>query len=223
MHTERFYAASFADTLAIFIMPTDTGTHTGILFMNKGIRHIQDVQWHERFRSQVCQGKYDFVVPILEDEEVNDVSGVCRLIHGRQASNPKYKIPYAFHPANSFFEPTTGELVLGDGLGLSCSTFVLKVFEAGQVRLVDVDQWPTRPEDDARHEQLLADMERGFPDYGISGADAEHIAKVRATLPCIRVRPEEVAGCGLLDLIPTPKYPQVEPAGAWIRSKLTAA
>ena len=225
MHTDRFQGPGFSPSLAIFAMRTEDGTHTGLLFSVEGVPCIQDLMWHKRFRSSKCRDPLCFVVPLLEDEEVNDVTGVCRLIHKRHNSGKfeqRYFPPYAFRPGSARIDKDTGEIDLGDGLGLTCSTFVLKVFEAAYVPLLDLTGWPERPDDNVRHEKLLKTMEDGIPGFS-PPAEPEHIAALRAQLPCIRVRPEEVAACGMLDNNPLPTFPLVEPVGQWLLSQLPAA
>jgi hypothetical protein len=225
MHTDRF-RCSGDPNLAIFIMRTDDGTHTGILHRMRDVLMMQDLQWHERFRSQPCNRPSHFVVLALEAEEEHDVRAMCRLIHDRHNSgdpSSAYRMPYAFrHGNNNRFNSSTGELMLADGLGLTCSTFVLTVFESVEVPLVDFDGWEQRAEDNARHETLLDKMRNGIPKYGIPAAQPDHVDRVAAELPCIRVRPEEVAATGLFNDLPA-TYAQLEPAGAWILSQLLSA
>ncbi len=182
-------------------MRTPTGTHTGLYHRNHGVLFILEVQWHRMFRAEECDRTVACVIPDLSPEEINDLTGMCRLIHSRH-NDPdlrrRYNIPYAFRSGhNNRFNNGTGELMLRDGLGLTCSTFVLAVFESVYLPLINFDSWETRAEDNARHQQLLADMTTGFPQYGIPPAEPEHIAAVAADLPCIRVRPEEVAAAGM--------------------------
>lgn len=192
--------------LALFIMLTDGGTHTGILHRIGGNLFIQDMMWHEMFRSAPCRDTYHFVEPSLEDEEVNDVTAMCRLIHYRHNSgdpSDRYRIPYAFRLGNTTrINNQNGEMMLGDGLGLTCSTFVLAVFESVRVPLVDFNGWQRRDDDDRRHAKLLDDMRNGVLKHNIPPAPPEHVAAVEAQLPCIRVRPEEVAGAGMIEELP---------------------
>lgn len=224
MDVERFHSPHDAvPVLALFIMPTNGGTHTGILHRIKGDLFIQDMQWHERFRSVPCRERYYFVVPALEEEEINDVTGMCRLIHGRHNSidpTQKYRIPYAFRYRNNVrFNVQTAELMLGDGLGLTCSTFVLTVFESVNIPLVDFNGWQVRPDDNRRHDFLLGQMKNGIPSAKIPPAHPDHVARVQAELPCIRVRPEEVAATGFFDDLPA-GFTELEPAGQWILERL---
>jgi len=50
-------------------------------------------------------------------------------------------------------------------------------------------------------------------------AEADHVDRVRKELPCIRVRPEEVAATGMFDDLPA-TFSQLEPAGEWILQRL---
>src|SRR5262249_22235080 len=135
MHPERFHKPTeYVPDLALFIMLTDDGTHTGILHRIQGSLFIQDMLWHENFRSIPCREYRHFAVPDLVQDEIISVRAMCRLIHNRHNSknvSEKYRIPYAFRLGNNCrFNVTTGELMLADGLGLTCSTFVLTVFES---------------------------------------------------------------------------------------------
>ena len=174
-------------------------------------------------RSEPCRKPCHFVVPALEQEEINDVTGMCRLIHGRHNSldpTQRYRIPYAFRYGNTVrFNPRNGELMLGEGLGLTCSTFVLAVFESARLPLVEFSGWPIREGDEDRHRSLLEKMKAGIPAAQIPPAPPEHISRVEAELPCVRVRPEEVAATGMLDDFPF-TFVQLEPVGHWIMEHL---
>jgi hypothetical protein len=213
MHTDRFCPPS-DPSLAVFIRRSGTG----ILYRMRGSLFIQDMQWHERFRNAPCSRKPHFIEFALEEEVENDVRAICRLIHdrhlGRNASE-EYRIPYAFrHGGNTRFN-RAGELMLSDGLGLTCSTFVMTVFQSVEFPLVNFEGWQRRADDDARHEQLLEMMRCGIPESQIAPAPPEHVARVKAELPCTRVRPEEAAATALLNDLPA-VFEQLAPAGAWV-------
>src|SRR5207244_3387276 len=132
-----------------------------------------------------------------------------------------YNIPYAFrHCNNDRFNSQTGELMLGDGLGLTCSTFVLTVFESVYLPLIDFNGWEIRAEVNARHHQLLQDMRTGFPQYGIPTAEPEHVAAVTAELSCIRVRPEESAAAAMFSYRSV-GFREAACGGRWIIEMLT--
>jgi hypothetical protein len=225
MQTDRFRRPT-DPALAIFIMRTEDGTHTGILFRMNGVLLIQDVMWHELFRSAQCPPKVPhFVMLALEPEQEHRVRMMCQLIHDRQNSrdsSSEYKIPYAFRLGNDRFNAKTAEFKLEDGLGLSCSTFVLIVFDSVYVPLVNFEGWPKREDDKKRHEALLDKMRNGIPKYSIPPAKPEHVERVAAEVDCIRVRPEEVAATGLYNDLPA-RFAQLEPGGTWILSQIPPA
>jgi hypothetical protein len=224
MRGERFrFSCQNVPSVAIFIMPTDGGTHTGIIHRNQGMLYVLDLCWHERLRSSPCREDCACVVPDLEPEEINDVTGMCRLIdrrHQQRAATGGFLIPYAFRfNNNTRFSANTGELMLGDGVGLSCSTFVLTVFESAKVALVDVTGWPARPEDLAQQARLLGMMQNGIPGFA-PPASPEHIARVQSELPCVRVRPEEVAASAMAVRLPA-DFARAERGGRWILELIT--
>jgi hypothetical protein len=224
MRGERFHhSCRDVPALAIFVMRTNGGTHTGILHRNRGVLWVLDLCWHERLRSSPCRDDLACVVPDLEAEEINDLTGMCRLIdrrHQEQALTGGFLVPYAFRfNRETTFSAVTGELLLAEGVGLSCSTFVLTVFESAKVSLVDLTGWPARPEDEAQQTRLLRMMQDGIPGFA-PPALPEHVERVRSELPCVRVRPEEVAASAMADDLPA-NFERVERGGRWIMECLT--
>lgn len=220
MRAERFHPpGDTVPALALFIMKISDGTHTGILHRIQNTVFIQDMLWHEQLRSEPCVQDHYFVTPELEEEEINDVTGICRLIHTRHNSVEQYRIPYAlrYHGTERF--NAVGELMLSDGLGLTCSTFVLTVFESAKVPLIGLETWELRVDDEQRHNSLLEWMRNGIGNA--PPAKSEHVTRVQEELPCIRVRPEEVAASGMFDLPAT--FAQLEPAGQWVLQRLSGS
>jgi hypothetical protein len=224
MHGERFHFSSSAvPALAVFYLRGPGVTHTGILHRVGTQLFILDLLWHERLRSGPCEDELPCVVPELEPEEINDVTGICRLIHQRHLERlltGGFLIPYAFRMGNNTrFSSVTGDLMLGDGLGLTCSTFVLAVFESAKVPLIDLTGWPARADDQARHQELLQMMRNGIPKL-VPPADPQHVAAVAVELPCIRVRPEEAAAAGMAETVPA-SFSKAERGGRWILEVVT--
>jgi hypothetical protein len=224
MHGERFhFTCRGVSALAIFYLRRPGITHTGILHRTKGQLFILDLKWHEMLRSEPCVDDIPCVVPDLEPEEINDVTGICRLIHQRHIErlvDGGFKIPTAFRLGNNTrFSALTGDLMLGDGLGLTCSTFVLAVFESAKVPLIKLTQWPARGDDHVRHQELLRMMQDGIPGFA-PRAEPRHVAAVAAELPCIRVRPEEAAAAGMANSLPA-DFAKAERGGRWILELIT--
>ena len=195
------------------------GTHTGIIHRNRGTLFTLDLMWHELLRSDVLDKDYACVVPKLEPEEENDVTGMCRLIEAQTRVASPQKIPYAVGPPRNSRFNRDGELILGDGIGLTCSTFVLTVFESAAVPLADLSGWVARPDDNERHQHLIQKMTDGIPGFA-PPANPTHIRRVRASLPCIRVRPEEVAGAAMATDLPA-DFAIAEAAGIRVLELMT--
>src|SRR5437660_11978427 len=101
---------------------------------------------------------------------------------------------------------------------MTCSTFVLAVFQSVEITLINMDTWEGRVDDITRHESLLQKMRSGIPGFAPPAPPA-HIALVAQEVNCMRVRPEEVAATGMFNDLPA-TFKQVEPAGAWILSQI---
>lgn len=200
--------------LAILILLTESGTHTGLLYRFESQLYVMDLRWYERFRVELTKSDHHFVVPDLLEEEMIEVAAACRLIVLRRRQRGPQLLKYGFGPPEDPIVNRDGEILFGGSAGLTSATLVLAIFEAVRIPFVDYADWVARPEDDARHRQLLEMMRTGIPGH-IPPADAAHIAKMEKELPCIRVRPEEVAAIGLCDQRPA-TISQVEPTGKLI-------
>lgn len=204
--------------LAIFVMVHEAGTHTGILHRNRGVLYTLDLMWHERLRAMIYRDNHPCVIPKLEPEEENDVTGMCRLIASRQHTPDPQRIPYGIGPPNNVRFNRDGELVLEGGLGLTCSTFVLTVFESVGISLADLTGWVARPDDVNQHQRFVEMMADGIQNFA-PPADRVHVARVAKAVASIRVRPEEAAGAALAAELPA-SFEEAEQGGRWILEQI---
>lgn len=212
MIEEQLRVSGDGVNLAILIRKFAFGTHTGIIHRMENTLCELDLRFHEDLNSEELRKQRFCVVPLVEPEEMDDVRAVCRQIARRQREHG-YRIPYAFGAGDGcYFDPKDGSFVLGEGFGLTCSSFVLKVFEAGRLPLVDLLNWPHRASDGQLHALLIREMEK-------RRVSKQHIDRVAASLPCIRVRPEEVAAAGLMSFLPA-EFSKLEFAGRWVLDQL---
>ena len=105
-------------------------------------------------------------------------------------------------------------MILEGGLGLTCSTFVLTLFESAGIPLADLTRWIARPGDDEQHRILIEKMRNGIPGFAPPAA-AEHVARIEASLPCIRFRPVEAVAAALANELPA-TFELTERWGNWI-------
>lgn len=167
----------------------DHGTHVGVIYRaEQGGPALLHLAWHHRLTSEHPDAGYGWVQPPIHPSRARSLAGLCRLIWKR--FNETGVAYYAFRYAADAFDPTTGDALLGDSIhGLTCSTFVLAVFETFAIRLLDLDQWTSNPREDDRvaQERLLELLRR-------TGAERAHCEAVEQEIGCVRFRPEEVAG-----------------------------
>ena len=99
-----------------------------------------------------------------------------------------------------------------DGMGLTCSLFVVAIFSEAKVPLVRIETWGRRDADDVRHAALLQRL--GDPRYTPTMTQ-ERLRAVSDQLPCVRVRPEETVAACIQEEIPSSFHPTAE-IGDWI-------
>ena len=202
--------------VAVGICDTGSNTHTGIVHRDRGTVRLLEQGFHHCTRNDPVQtsveryrGLFLFVVPDLEEDRARNVAGMCRLIAKHLVNEKSSGFAYALRfDEEARFDQFTGELAMPNGIGLSCSTFVIVVFRSARIRFIDFENWPVRPGDVLAQKQLV-EMLLNWRDRG--HASPEHVEKVRGEIGCVRARPEEIAGVCMLNL--PGKYPAAETAG----------
>jgi hypothetical protein len=204
--------------LAIGICRTSHGnTHTGVAYRNAKaeVRFFHQAFHHVTregpiaIESEQMGGPFFCVVLSVEEDRARAIAGFWEFI-----ASLGEQIGYALRDdPDALFDPNTGTLVLPNGKGLSCSTFVLTLFRSVRLPLIDTAGWPSdRPGDREAQQTLVRFLEQHC-------GDREHVEAVRREIGCERVRPEEIAGAGLSRRLPV-RYPEVEDAGLFIRGGL---
>jgi len=206
--------------VAIGICRTEYGnTHTGAAYRHSdGSVHLLHQAWHHITRdapiaseSAELHGPFFCVMPVIEPDRARAIAGFWEFVASRGE-----KIGYALRDdPQALFDPETGRLTMPDGLGLSCSTFVLVLFRSVRFPYINTAGWPIgRPGDREAQEKILEVLEK-------TCRDRAHIEGVRQEIArgCERVRPEEVAGAALYDMLPV-QHHQAEDAGLFIQGGL---
>ena len=134
-----------------------------------------------------------WVRPAVPDARMKQVASMARLVY---RLNKQKQVPYAFsHPQGAFGKD--GRLKNGPScVGLTCSHFVLAVFDAACVRLVQYETWAQTEADKGWQESFLDDLRaRGT-------ASAEHVAAAEGELGNVRFPPEDVVGAAACEVVP---------------------
>jgi hypothetical protein len=171
--------------------------HVGILHRDRSLGEVQllHLAWHYDLRNSRPKPCYLWIDPPIPEARARQVAALCRRV---SRSNIR-GIPYAFSAPNDCFDPITAQFLLGpERRGLTCASFVLAIFDAAGLALVDHSTWPSRREADARwQQQVLAQLRE-------VNATPEHLEAVRSEIGNVRYRPEEVAGAAASESLPAP-------------------
>jgi hypothetical protein len=166
---------------AIALNPS--ATHVGVAWRaDDGWRFLSLVGDRELKNNALRNGDW-CVSPAVAPELLTLVSEMCRRVLDR---NELYAIRFGFRFDSTRFNDD-GEYVLGENeVGLTCATFVLALFRSAGVELLRVREWPTRPDDEVRHNELI-------DSFASDRGDIEHINALQREVGVVRFRPEEVA------------------------------
>lgn len=190
------------------------GGHVGLLYRpGSGEAHrLLHLAWHLDARDDEPDGVSGWIEPRFRDD-LGVVRTAAQLVASRLETE---QIPYAFEKHDAHFE-ASGTLLLGASAGLTCSSFVLLVFQHARFPLVDERTWRDA-RDSRREEEDRAAQERivGFLERQ---GHLEQADRVRAEIGCVRIRAEEVAAASGLEPQPA-KYAVAAPKGAALLRKL---
>jgi hypothetical protein len=167
---------------------TPTQNHIGILYRydhSDGVKFLH-LAWHCNLKNESSDTGYLWIDPAHDGRRLRQVAALCRKVW---RSNGK-AIPYAFSPPNDCIDAKTGEFLHGPARhGLTCASFVLAVFDAAGLPLIQYESWPLDRQGDREWQQLIVHALRTSD----PPAPVEHIQAVELDIGVVRFRPEEVA------------------------------
>jgi len=177
----------------MFIADGTLGLHIGLLYRSakKKAHRALHLAWHRRLTDQSIS------------ETVNDKNlRLCSFIEMAENFDPieltllaahcstlarrgREDLAYGFRYAGAFDQ--TGKFTPAPrASGLTCSTFVVAIFDWAAVALIDHQTWLRRDNDEVYWRQLVGLLKE-------SGAEPAHIRAVHQEINSVRFRPEEVA------------------------------
>jgi hypothetical protein len=183
------------------------GKHVAVGFRDgEGKVWRAHLYFHCDLRKDLIPLSNSWVFPAIDEERLTLVAQMCERVIER---NESYAIRFGFRFDKTRFDRGSGEIVLGDDeLGLTCATFVLAVFKSVGIDLLEYGEWPPRPGDEARFEELLQSVREHSPE------DKEHLEVLTSEMASVRFRPEEVAAAGAQGLPPPCPFNVAESEGA---------
>lgn len=186
--------------VGVMLERLDNGwTHIGLLYRTEKsggafvlhLRGHRDLRHDQPDKGQIC------VLSPVEPIRIPALAAFARRVWRK---NRNQGIPYAFSSPDRDWFNKEGQLMVGpDQLGLTCSNFVLAIYRAAGLPLVQLATWPARAED-AQWQAGVIDTWRSA--VRGDGRKLRHLDKMRAEIGIIRCRPVEVGGAAMADEIP---------------------
>ena len=174
-------------------------THVGFLYrIERSDAYVLHLWGHRQLVHEPPREGQLCVLCEIEPVRLPSLAAFARRLYRK---NKNQGIPYAFSSPEQEWFSTEGSLLLGpERLGLTCGNFVLALFRAAGLPLVQLDTWPVR-EDDSLWQQSVLD------EWAPAIAEAkqktqEHFAQVRNEIGTVRCRPAEIGGAALASEFP---------------------
>lgn len=154
------------------------------------------LEWHNRLKNENPDYKYQVIDIDLEEIEKIHLAAYCALVYDKNGN----QIPYNFYMDNSFFDMNGVFHNEEEYSGLTCATFVLKLFSAQGYHLIDFTTW--------KAESKNKDWQRRILGYLKSYLSTGYFDKLNVKIKygISRFKPEEVAAAAaLIDSRPNTK------------------
>jgi len=186
--------------------------HCGIIFKKKDeCFHFEHLGHFEtELKNQIlgekgaCQKNgYKFVwvqQTALKKERQRQIPRMCNLIHQFN----KNGFPFGTTEVDSSFLPIDNFInAKKDNVAFTCSSFVLFIYEAAYINLIDKDSWEMRISDIKFQKKTLAGMIQDFKNRIMPKVKIKHIENQEKSIGNYRYKPEEVAVSGTGTRVPS--------------------
>jgi hypothetical protein len=192
-------------------------THAGIIFCDSsGVLSVVHLAWHERLVCETSVAAFSAAVPKLDPVEEPYLAAYFRRV-ARSPNNRRIPYNLRHEPGVAFDEE--GRYVASPGAtGLNCATFVVTVFHSAGRPLVDASTWIIRPSPE--REGDVAAQERFVGLLASRPETSQQAERIREEIGGPRIRPQEVAGACLEDVLPA-TFSQCSSNGEYILGMLT--
>ncbi|MBM4941800.1 hypothetical protein HYO29_23295 [Vibrio parahaemolyticus] len=160
--------------------------HLGVLCKDEEESSVIHLSGHYNLRKSKNTDVYKYV----DIHQFTDIDYLHMLTHilSIYELNRDEGIPYG--PCGGGDISESGDYVGELGDGLTCSSFVLHIFSSQNYDFINCSTWPSRDEDQAWQEEMIADHNYKF---NREESDVEHFRIQFEKLGALRFRPHEVA------------------------------
>lgn len=159
--------------------------------------------WHYILRAEAVSDKFVWVESALPVPLKKNLVAYIQLV---LSTNTDHGLPYSFSEYTGSFDPANGKYIkTKPGSGLTCATFILGVFDAIGVTLVDLENWPSRPSDEVwQHKMMQQFIRLLYHPNSNYRPSLEHVIALREFVGVKRVLPEETAASTITNKPPAP-------------------
>ena len=173
--------------------------------------------WHYLLKHETSINQdfeeYIWIQSRIPNIRQNAIGAMCRRIIKRNKSDIPYGLLYK---GNSSFTQEGIFTIAEEENGLTCATFVLAVFSACGINLIDLSSWPNRKEDKIWHGHIINSLKRSSQSFNITD---DHIKNVENEVGCARYKPEEVGVSSIFENLPV-SFLEIESKAVELRELL---
>jgi hypothetical protein len=177
------------------------GTHVALVYRVQGAIIFCHLAGPYDLRSDPPSTRYLWEVAALAPRKHEIFGSYLRLV----ATNNSDQIPYGFGYNGSYFDEN-GVFAKADepGAGLTCSTFIMAIYQSLEIPLLVEDSWAKRPEDEAERQRIMEALQAARPGLDLS--------TMTPFLEGVRFKPGEVAA-GVIVAPPALRFDAAQAAG----------
>jgi hypothetical protein len=178
------------------------GTHVALVYRVQGVVMFCHLAAPFDLRNHPPSLRYIWEVAALSPRLREIVGSYLRLV---AANNPN-TIPYGFGYSGSYFNENGVFIKANEpGAGLTCSTFIMAIYQSLEIPLLVEDSWAKRPEDAVERQRIIEALQEAKPGLDLS--------TMTPFLEGVRFKPEEVAA-GVIAAPPAIRFDAAQAAGA---------
>ncbi|WP_314242571.1 hypothetical protein [Empedobacter tilapiae] len=167
---------------------------------DNGIKDVFQIQTLKRNLSIIANHSIDNI----PEDFLKQIAPICEVI-----LENKTTVPYNITFHSTKFNQFDGSLELHENdYGLTCSTFIMSIFESIGITLIDIENWNYRDSDKEWQQKVV--------DYLLKYKDESQANFAKQNIGCFRFRPEEVFSTVSSDTLPC-NLNHCEPLGEKIK------
>jgi len=193
MDIKSVFNSSFdhIDTVCLAISRLDINRaqqHTGLLYFDGDCVNFLHLAWHDTLQQDPPDKNYLWLDIPLDPANKVHFATYCAMIY----ENNKDGIPYGLSLDGSNFSEDGNFIQKEPHVGLTCATFVLRVFHAQGFNIIDFEKWPSREEDKKWQLKIIGILKQ----YVSSEYFNSQYEKILSGVA--RFKPEEIVVAGTL-------------------------